>query len=116
MSAEETPNELVRRRHEKLEALRRQGIDPFGARYPVTHWAGRLRERYQAASEEEFRGSGPVSLAGRIVTLRDHGKTCFAHLRDYTCQIQLYARSDQLGEWFALFRALDAGDFIGVEG
>jgi len=51
-----------------------------------------------------------------MMTLRLHGKTCFAHLRDYTGQIQLYARSDQLGDRYELFRDLDAGDFIGVEG
>ena len=33
-------NELIRRRHDKLEALRARGIDPFGGRFPVSHWAG----------------------------------------------------------------------------
>ena len=116
MSVDENQNDLIRRRYEKLEALRRRGIDPFGARYPVTHWAGHLRQRYGSATDEELRDSGPVSLAGRVMTLRLHGKTCFAHLRDYTGQIQLYARSDQLGDRYELFRDLDAGDFIGVEG
>jgi len=116
VSLDENQNDLIRRRYEKLEALRRLGIDPFGSRYPVTHWAGRLRQRYESATDEELRGSGPVSLAGRVMTLRLHGKTCFAHLRDYTGQIQLYARNDQLGDRYELFRDLDAGDFIGVEG
>ncbi len=55
-------------------------------------------------------------MAGRIVALRDHGKTCFAELMDYTGRIQLYARADQLGDEFALFRDLDIGDFVGVTG
>src|SRR5207253_6056095 len=66
--------------------------------------------------EAELRGFGPVSLAGRIVALRHHGKSCFAHLMDYTGRIQLYARADELGEDYARFTDLDRGDFIGGTG
>src|SRR3989442_7253931 len=48
--------------------------------------------------------------------MRHHGKTCFAHLMDQTGRIQLYARADGLGEEYARFVKLDAGDFIGVTG
>ena len=41
-----SPNELIRRRHAKLEALRAAGVDPFGARFPVSHWAGPLHARW----------------------------------------------------------------------
>jgi lysyl-tRNA synthetase class 2 len=109
-------NELIRQRREKLEALRRSGIDPFGGRYPLTHWARGLAERLGSASEEELKGFGPVSLAGRVVAMRHHGKTCFAHLMDQTGRIQLYARADGLGDEYARFVELDAGDFIGVTG
>jgi lysyl-tRNA synthetase class 2 len=109
-------NELVRQRHAKLEALRRRGLDPLGSRYPVSHWAGPLHERLASATEEELKAVGPVSLAGRIVTLRHHGKTCFAHLMDHTGRIQVYARADQLGDDYPLFTELDLGDFIGVTG
>ena len=114
--SEHDGNELIRQRHAKLEALRRRGLDPFGGRYPVTHWAGPLHARLAAATEEELKAVGPVSLAGRIVTLRHHGKTCFAHLMDHTGRIQLYARADQLGDDYALFPELDVGDFIGATG
>src|SRR3989442_16027114 len=57
-----------------------------------------------------------MAVAGRVVALRHHGKTCFAHLRDQSGQIQLYARADGLGEGYALFTDLDVGDFIGVTG
>ena len=59
---------------------------------------------------------GPVSLAGRLVAKRDHGKASFAHLMDRTGRIQLYARADQLGDEYGLFTTLDIGDFIGVTG
>jgi lysyl-tRNA synthetase, class II len=109
-------SDLIRQRHEKLEAWRRRGVDPFGGRYPVTQWAGPLHARLGEAGEEELKAVGPVSLAGRVVALRHHGKTCFAHLMDQTGRIQLYARADQLGEEFPRFTELDIGDFIGVTG
>lgn len=109
-------NELIRRRHAKLQALRERGIDPFGSRYPVTHWVRDFEPLRVRATEEELRNFGTVSVAGRIMALRHHGKTCFAHLRDYTGQIQLYARADQLADDYALFTDLDTGDFIGVTG
>ncbi len=116
MNAPLDENELIRRRHAKLAALRARGVDPFGSRFPVTHWAGRLTGLLTTAREEELKEVGPVSVAGRVLTLRHHGKTCFATLRDYTGTIQLYARADQLGEEYGLFTDLDAGDFIGVTG
>jgi lysyl-tRNA synthetase class 2 len=128
MTTSSSGNELIRRRHEKLLALRRRGIDPFGARYPVTHWVrdfdhlrvkatdeGREAEG-RAGDENKLKNFGTVSVAGRIMALRHHGKTCFAHLRDYTGQIQLYARADHLGDDYTLFTELDVGDFIGVTG
>jgi len=108
--------DLIRQRHDKAEALRRRGIDPFGGRFPVTHWAGPLHERLGQAGDEELKAVGGVSLAGRVVALRDHGRSCFAHLMDRTGRIQLYARADQLGDDYALFRDLDLGDFVGVTG
>jgi lysyl-tRNA synthetase, class II len=82
----------------------------------VSHWADGLHGRLAQASEEELKAVGPVSLAGRIVALRHHGKTCFAHLMDQSGRIQLYGRADQLGETFDGFTSLDIGDFIGVTG
>ncbi|MBI3455145.1 MAG: lysine--tRNA ligase [Candidatus Rokubacteria bacterium] len=109
-------SELIRRRSAKLAALRAAGIDPFGTRYPVSHWAGPLHERWDTASEAELRTAGPVSVAGRLMALRHHGKSCFAHLTDGTGTIQLYARADLLGDAYAAFTDLDVADFIGVTG
>jgi lysyl-tRNA synthetase, class II len=108
--------EQVRQRYEKLTALRSRGIDPFGGRHAVTHWANGLTEALGTASDDELKAFGPVSMAGRIVALRDHGKTCFAQLMDHSGRIQLYARADHLGEEYRLFRELDIGDFVGVTG
>src|SRR6266404_3980625 len=109
-------NEQMRRRREKLEAWRGRGVSPFGARFPVTHWGGTLQARFKDADEAMLQSAGPVALAGRVMAMRHHGKSCFAVLRDQSGQIQLYARQDALGERYAAFTELDVGDFIGVTG
>src|SRR6476646_1411809 len=109
-------NELVRRRREKLEAWRARGVNPFGARFPVTHWGGTLQARFKDADEAMLQSAGPVAVAGRVMAMRHHGKSCFAVLRDQSGQIQLYARADVLGPAYAAFVDLDVGDFAGVTG
>ena len=109
-------NELVRRRREKLAAWQARGVNPFGARFPVTHWAGTLQARFKDADEALLQSAGAVSLAGRVMAMRHHGKSCFAVLRDQSGQIQLYARTDVLGPAYAAFVDLDVGDFVGVTG
>jgi lysyl-tRNA synthetase, class II len=109
-------NELIRRRGEKLDAWRRRGVEPFGGRFPATHRSGDLQARFREAPDDDLKGAGQVSLAGRVIGLRDHGKSCFADLLDQSGRIQLYARADALGEQYALYTDLDVGDFIGVTG
>src|SRR6476661_5524487 len=109
-------NELVRRRREKLEAWRARGMNPFGARFPVTHWGGTLQARFKDADEAMLQSAGPVAVAGRVMAMRHHGKSCFAVLRDQSGQIQLYARADVLGDAYPAFVDLDVGDLIGVTG
>ena len=109
-------NELMRRRREKLEAWQARGVNPFGSRFPVTHWAGTLQTRFKDADEALLQSAGAVSLAGRVMAMRHHGKSCFAVLRDQSGQIQLYARADVLGSAYAAFVDLDVGDFVGVTG
>src|SRR6266851_4384722 len=79
-----------------VEAVMARGVDPFGARFPVTHWAGTLQARFKDADEAGLQSAGAVALAGRVMAMRHHGKTCFAVLRDQSGQIQLYARADEL--------------------
>ncbi len=109
-------NELIRRRREKLEAWRQRGTEPFGGRFPVTHKSGELQTRYREAPDDGLKEAGSVGLAGRVIAIRDHGKTCFADLQDSSGRIQLYARVDALGDQYAAFTDIDVGDFIGVTG
>src|SRR2546427_2302466 len=104
-------NEQIRRRREKLEAWRRRGVQPFGGRFPVTHRSGDLQARFRAAAEDDLKSAGLIALAGRIIGLRDHGKSCFADLQDRSGRIQLYAPADSLGEQYAPVTDLGVGEF-----
>jgi lysyl-tRNA synthetase class II len=78
--------------------------------------AGSCRLVSRDAVDDALTGAGAVALAGRVMAVRHHGKTCFAHLQDMSGRIQLYARADALGDAFAAFIDLDVGDFVGVTG
>jgi lysyl-tRNA synthetase, class II len=106
------PSFVERARREKLDALASRGIEPFAYRFERTHAVAAALAALPATAEE-----GPeVRVGGRLVALRGHGKTTFAHLADQSGRIQLYFRRDQLGEAYALVEQLDLGDIVGVAG
>lgn len=111
--------ELVRR--EKLKELHSLGIDPYPAPlYEVTHTAKQIKEGYNGENGEEYK---QVSVAGRIMSVRDMGKANFAVLQDSTGRIQMYIRRDDIcpDEDKTMYntvwkKLLDIGDIIGVKG
>ncbi len=104
-----TEAELIAVRREKLAKLRELGVDPYGARFEVTTTPADLR----AAFEEGRR----VRIAGRITALRDMGKSIFFQLGDVLGSIQGYLGIKQLAdEQVAIWKCLDRGDWIGIEG
>lgn len=104
-------NELMRVRREKLEELRKIGIDPYGTRFERTHLARDILDNFQELENK------PVVIAGRIMSKRGMGKASFAHIQDSSGQIQVYVRLNNVGsEAYELFRKLDIGDIIGVRG
>jgi lysyl-tRNA synthetase class 2 len=105
----EDENELIALRRKKLETLRAKGIKPFGTGFDVSGSIAEVREQFK---EGETR-----HVAGRITAHRDMGKSHFLDLRDVTGRIQIYIHAKEVGpELIELFRLLDIGDFIGVEG
>ncbi|MFQ5532757.1 MAG: OB-fold nucleic acid binding domain-containing protein, partial [Candidatus Methylomirabilales bacterium] len=114
----EESNPLIQQRRQKSEDLRRISVDPYGSRWEVTALAGELLERYRETPTTLLETEPIwVRLAGRMMTLRDHGKTTFAHIRDRSGQIQIYLREDVLGEeTYNLLKFIDIGDFLGVIG
>ena len=112
-------NFVLKARRDNLEALRAASVNPFAYSYPREHSAAEALAALPAdgdASAAEVEGPH-VSVAGRIVAWRAHGKTVFAHLTDSSGRIQLYFRKDQLGdERFAVLAHLDLGDIVGAAG
>ncbi|MEA2760939.1 MAG: lysyl-tRNA synthetase, class [Gemmatimonadaceae bacterium] len=105
-------NFVLQARREKLEALEAAGVVSYAYAFDRQQSAAQAQTLLGPAEE-----GPPVSLAGRIVAWRSHGKTTFAHLADSTGKIQLYFKKDHLGdESYAQLTHFDLGDIIGVHG
>ena len=99
-------------RREKLKELLDRGVAPFAYRFERTATAQQALAAY--TRDDDPQG---YQLAGRLVALRPHGKTTFAHLEDASGRIQLYFKTDELGaDAYAVLELLDLGDHVGVEG
>jgi lysyl-tRNA synthetase class 2 len=108
---EQELNELMQVRRQKLDELRSAGIEPFGNRYERTHKAQEILDNFEGLD------GSVVSVAGRIMAKRGHGKVNFAHVQDVSGQIQVYVRLNEIGEdMYDMFTKLDIGDLIGVQG
>ena len=116
----EDAGRVVEDRLEKIAALKAQGVEPYAYRYEVSHSTREARSLFEAAERDgtldDANEAGPVRIAGRLTSVRSHGRTVFADLADRDGRIQIYFRSRDLGERFALLDLLDIGDWIGVEG
>jgi lysyl-tRNA synthetase, class II len=109
--------EIIQQRLEKIERMRAQGLEPYAYQYARTHTAGKVLAAYGSLAGEDV-SPETVSLAGRLLAVRAHGKTIFSHLQDESGKVQLYFRKDGLGEarFDAAKHFADMGDFIGVTG
>jgi len=110
--------DLVQQRKKKLQAIGELGCEAYPRKYEVTHSVPRILAEYGALATEELAVRKIcVRLAGRVMTIRPHGKAGFAHLAEGGKQLQIYVRLDAVGERdFELYKLLDLGDIIGVEG
>lgn len=119
MSQHLSEQELIRR--DKLSQLQALGINAYPAPlFPVTHYSTAVKAGYTPEHAEQWK---EVSLAGRIMSVRDMGKACFAVLQDSHGRLQIYVRRDDIcpGEDKTLYdtvfkKLLDIGDIIGVKG
>jgi lysyl-tRNA synthetase class 2 len=106
-------NFLREARLEKLAALEAAGVPPFAYSFDRTHLAAAAVAALAEGAEEGER----VRVAGRVVALRAHGKTTFAHVADDSGRIQLYFRKDLIGaDQYARLSFFDLGDVVGAAG
>ena len=119
MSEPDTPeSELMRVRREKLDRIIAAGIDPYPLRAETTTTIEEIVKSCKELSTEELEPKAMhVKIAGRVMTVRDHGKTAFLDLSERGARIQIYCRRDGLPDpGWTIYQNLDIGDWIGVEG
>ena len=101
--------DIEKLKRDKLKEIEALGVDPYGGQYGTDGLIKGIKDSF-----EEGR---TVSVAGRIMAARQHGKSVFYDLRDSSEKIQLYAREDSLGaEKFSFLKKLDIGDIAGARG
>ncbi len=117
MPASELPDFIFQRR-KKLQAIVDLGFEPYPRKYDYTHTIPEILANYSALSADELAAKKiSVRVAGRVMTIRPHGKAGFAHLAGGGQRLQIYVRLDAVGERdFELYKLLDLGDMIGAEG
>ena len=109
MSEELTVNEYRAQRMANMAELVRLGYAPFGRAFARS---GRLSDIHAAFEEGKS-----VSVAGRLTTIRDMGKSIFADLNDGSDRFQIYVQGKAMDEAaFEAFKLLDIGDHIGIDG
>lgn len=109
-------SELLKVRRDKLENLKKAGINPYPYTYQKSDVAQEIITKYAALKEGE-ESAETVSVAGRIMTKRGHGKALFATIQDESGRLQIYGKLDVLGkEKYEIYQHLDMGDIIGVSG
>jgi lysyl-tRNA synthetase, class II len=100
-------------RRQKLADMRAAGFDPFRANFAATHFSGEALKSYVEGQDNAVE----VAVAGRLVVIRDMGKSQFVKILDQQGQIQLYLKKDVVGdEAYIAFKKLDLGDIIGAKG
>ena len=109
-------------RLEKLNKLKKSGNIPYKSKFNKTHFTSDVSNM----DEKSFRDgasvlSGPknvCSVAGRVITKRDHGKIIFLDIADMKGELQVAIKNDCIGnDSFDFFNEfVDPGDFIGIEG
>jgi lysyl-tRNA synthetase class 2 len=113
----EIPEDISHDQHavrlKKLQDMRAAGFDPFRASVEQTHFSAEAMARHQEGQDNAV----TVKVAGRLVVIRDMGKSQFVKILDQQGHIQLYLKKDVIGEEaYAAFKKLDLGDIIGAEG
>jgi len=105
-------------RRERLEALRKSGVDPFPARVGPCERIAQVRERFDSFDAERLDAERvELAVAGRVTAVRSFGKLVFLNLLENGTSIQVSARKTELpAELFDFIRSLDVADFARFEG
>jgi lysyl-tRNA synthetase class 2 len=116
MSTDDSDQVIQRRAN--LEELKKLGVDPYPKRFEGGVPIGAVVAEHGARTAQELETPRiTVRTAGRILAVRGFGKAGFLQLSDGMARIQVYVRQDSVSAHdYAVFKLLDLGDWVGVEG
>ena len=106
---------LIQERKEKLSSWIKVTGNPYREHFSPKDHVDSLQKRFAYLGKSERSGE-QVSLAGRVVAQRVHGKATFLDLKNGTGKIQLYGRLDKLRDRYQLLSKIDVGDILGIKG
>ncbi|WP_291492937.1 lysine--tRNA ligase [Desulfurella sp.] len=113
----EEENKLIKRRIEKLEEIKALGIDPYFNGFSPEYFLNDILNEYKDVDSEKLKSINTnFKIAGRIISIRDFGKAAFLKLKDVSGALQVYCQKNVLGQMYDLYKKLDIGDIIGIEG
>lgn len=115
---EQDVNELIKIRIAKLKELQEKCKDPFQiVKFDNKDNSKDIKEKFVDPVEGEESEPMHVSIAGRLMAKRGHGKASFCDLQDMYGRIQIYVKLDEVGEEaYEEFKKYDIGDIIGITG
>ncbi len=110
-------DDLLKQRLARVREIEALGYRAYGRRFDFSHTIPEILGAYGSKTAEELTPEIRVRVAGRMMTVRHMGKAGFAHLQQNGERLQIYVKKDAVGERdFQLFKILDIGDIVGVEG
>jgi len=110
-------DDLLKQRLARVREIEALGYRAYGRRFDFTHTIPEILGAYGSKTAEELTPEVRVRVAGRMMTVRHMGKAGFAHLQQNGERLQIYVKKDAAGDRdFQLFKMLDIGDIVGVEG
>ncbi|MCP4713797.1 MAG: lysine--tRNA ligase [Deltaproteobacteria bacterium] len=114
----EEKKDFLKHRLNKAQELRAEGINPYNNSFKAQHCTGTIIKQFHGAPKEEIEACEErFSIAGRVISLRSFGKAAFLHIQDRHGRIQAYIQKNKVGdETYAIFKKIDLGDFVGIEG
>ncbi len=102
----------------KLEDLRKSGVNPYPNDFKPSAECAQVLKDFGELTKEDLEAKNiSLSIAGRIMAIRDFGKASFIQVKDRAGRLQAYIKKEIVGEEaYSLFKAMDMGDIIGLEG
>lgn len=113
----EKGSELIQKRRDKFDQLKKNNIQLFPNDFNVSHTVAQIKSFIERELKAIKDDAPNFAAAGRVMAINRFGKAAFIRFRDRTGQLQAYIRKDKIGdEAYHLFKQLDVGDFVGLCG